>query len=56
MTKLEGIIAFILAVIAIKVLINAYKLMRLIKLEKKYQVYMKAKSQEADIIPDFLEK
>lgn len=34
MTKLEGIIAFILAVIAIKVLINAYKLMRLIKLEK----------------------
>lgn len=30
--------------------------MRLIKLEKKYQVYMKAKSQEADIIPDFLEK
>ncbi len=49
-------IVILLAAILVKILINGYKLIRLINLEKKYHAYMRVKSHESEIIPDFLEK
>lgn len=56
MIKIGIFIVFILVVIAIKALINGYRLKRLTNLEQKYHAYMRVEHQEADIIPDFLEK